>query len=363
MSPDVGEHVSKILQSGYIGEGGTVQQFEALLKEKLRTDATPISTNSCTSAIYLSLLALGIGPGDEVITTPMTCTATNSPIVLLGARPVWADVSTVTGNILTNIGHLITHRTKAIIAVDWTGRSCDYYSLREFKLPIIQDAAHGPLLSNYTNNSTTGDLVCLSFGAIKHLTCGDGGAIIVNSNSVGNVLSDWIKEELRLLRWYGLDRTSSSDFRCAQDIRYVGGKFHMNNINAAIGISNLQHLEDIVDGHKKNALWLHGHIDTNNSRLFLAPYDPFSNYWVFPIIVFGDRRDEFKEYLLKNGIEASQVHARNDKHTAFKFPAPNRYGLELFDSRQINIPCGPWVTQFNLDYMARIINEWNPTKK
>ena len=158
MSPSAASEVALTLASGYIGQGPKVEEFEAALKEVYGLDF--LTVNSCTSAIDLALHLCGVGPGDCVITTPMTCTATNNHIVLRGATPVWADVDPNTGmldpesvkrkyDIYRDNGEVIAlHRgapVKAIIAVDFGGRRCDYPMLRGFGIPVIEDAAHlGP---------------------------------------------------------------------------------------------------------------------------------------------------------------------------------------------------------------------------
>lgn len=344
MAEDVEEWVTPVLKSGYIGEGEEVKKFEKELQKEINWEDQPVAVNSCTSAIHVVLLALGIVPGDEIITTPMTCVATNSPIRMLGARPVWADIDPETGNISSrSIQKLITIRTKAIIAVDWTGRPVNYKELKDFGFPVIQDAAHGP----YIDRTNHGDFICLSFGPIKHLTSGDGGAIFFREK---RYFSDYLKT----LRWYGLNRESSQDFRCAQNIEIAGSKFHMNNINAAIGRANLPKLKWRVEQHQKNALFLHTNIV--NSSIILPPHHTKSNYWVFPLIT--ERRDEFIKYMESKKITASRVHARNDKHTAYNFHSGELWGTSEFDRTQVNIPCGWWLTQEDLLTITKAVNEW-----
>ena len=346
--PTLIQSLNKILQSGYIGEGEEVVKFEKDLRYVLECEPTPIAVNSCTSAIFLALLSLGVGPGDEVITTPLTCTATNVSIILLGARPVWADVEPDTGNIeAMSLGSRITPRTKAIIAVDWTGRPCNYDLLRAYGLPVIQDAAHGPRYDKWN----CGDVTCLSFGPIKHLTSGDGGAIIVNR------IKHFWPDTLRRLRWYGLDRTSSKNFRCEQNISQVGGKFHMNNINASIGRSNLPELKETIIAHQMNAFELHEGIQ--NPLVEVCSFSFVSNFWVFPIRLPSEgERDYFQKYMSDHGIEASRVHARNDKHTGMNYPGRPTPGLDEFDKRQINLPCGPWVTKNDLQHIISTVNSY-----
>jgi dTDP-4-amino-4,6-dideoxygalactose transaminase len=339
--------VNQVLQSGFVGQGLKVDEFEATFSEVAPFPI--VAMNSCTSAIQAVLMHLGVGPDDEVITSPLTCTATNAPILLLGARPIWADVSPSTGNIdPDDVARKITRRTKAIIAVNWTGRPCDYRRLKRLGVPVIEDTAHGPV----TGDRSTGDFVCYSFGPIKHFTTGDGGAVATGNASA--------RADLRLLRWYGLDRTSTQDFRCSQNITRPGMKLHMNDINAAIGLANLPLLRTTVEAHKRNAdyLW-HALWPSRRPYLTLPNHSFHSNYWVFPVLV-NRSRESLKSHLAERGIASSQVHARNDKHEAYAFPNGPLPGLDEYDSMHLNVPCGWWLTQEDLDTIVTAIGEWKP---
>lgn len=338
--------VTQVLQSGFIGQGVQVDEFERQMST--HTPYPILATNSCTMAIQMVLQYLGVGAGDEVITTPLTCIATNAPILTLGARPVWADVDPFTGNIdPDDVARKITARTKAIIAVNWTGRPADYTALKRHGIPVIEDAAHGPM----TLHLETGDFVCYSYGPIKHFTTGDGGAVMVADGEV--------RDELRLRRWYGLDRTSGKDFRCAQNIHWPGSKYHMNDINAAIGIGNLPNLEWNVRRHIRNAWRLYGLLAPLRAYFDLPPWSGTSNYWVFPLIARDNvTRERLKQYLNDRGVHASQVHARGDKHTAYHFPNGPLPGLDRYDSQQLNIPCGWWVEDNDIDHIVEVIKDF-----
>lgn len=354
--------VGKVLRSGFIGQGPEVEKFEDALWSVLPTNfARPVSTNSCTSAIHMVLTHLGIGPGDEVITTPMTCVATNAPILAVGAKIVWADVDVMTGLIDPHsVASKITDRTRAIIGVDWTGRRAPYKRLKQIasvgNIAVIQDAAHGPLFNDaYFEEYNRGDYVCFSFGPIKHLTSGVGGAVVPPSMPVGDAL--------RKLRWYGLDRTSSQDFRCAQDIVKPGMNWHMNDINAAIGMANLPNMLENISKHWGNAYEMHRRFKT-----VLSPkLDNESNYWVYPILLSSEEtRTNFKKHLEDLGIMASQVHARNDKHTGYipspilghAYPVSPLPGVDYFDTHQINIPCGWWLSASDVDRIVAAVNSF-----
>jgi dTDP-4-amino-4,6-dideoxygalactose transaminase len=233
----------------------------------------------------------------------------------------------------------VTSRTRAIIAVNWTGRSPDYVRLRlDSRAPVIEDAAHGPIIGD----RETGTYTCFSFGPIKHLTTGDGGAVMTDNASA--------RASMRLLRWYGLDRTSMKDFRCAQDIQRAGMKFHMNDISAAIGLANLPSIEETVLAHRRNAINLYRRLLPIFTDIELPPLDPESNYWVFPVLARDEEeRDRLKRHLEACGVSASRVHSRVDRHLAYNFPNGPLPGLDSYDSRQLNVPCGWWLTERDID--------------
>jgi dTDP-4-amino-4,6-dideoxygalactose transaminase len=352
MSPDVLLNLAEVVTPDghgrvYCGEGPKVAQFEREFSNLVGFDGV-LALNSCTSALELSLYMAGVRLGTDVITTPMTCTATNGAIVRLGGTPVWADVDPITGLIdPVDVRRKITKRTKAIMAVDWAGRSCDYKVLRNvartapwLDIPIIQDAAHN-LFVDPTNH---GDYVCWSFQAIKHLTTGDGGAL-------------WTKdrERARLLRWYGLDRTSSADFRCAQDITEVGFKMHMNDIAAAIGLANLPHAARLVERQRENAVWYSQALQ-GVPGVVCPPADPGASWWLYTVLV--DDRDAFIGQMTDAGVMSSPVHRRNDEHTAFYFPNGSLPGVDAFASREVAIPVGWWVSNQDREHDAAAVHSF-----
>jgi dTDP-4-amino-4,6-dideoxygalactose transaminase len=344
MSPDAPARVAAVLASGYIGQGEQVERFEAALQHLLDLSAPPLTTNSCTSAIDLALHLIGVGPGDEVITTPVTCTATNSPIVTRGAIPVWADVDPLTGLIdPKSVERNITSRTKAVIAVDWGGALCDYASLaaicEDEDVPIIQDAAHS------LTAGVGGDYVCWSFQAIKHLTTGDGGALWCPPEQM---------ERARLLRWYGLDRRSKADFRCEQNIAEAGYKYHMNDIAAAIGLANIELVNSTIAAHVLNAGYYDHHLE---GRMQRAPWDATSAWWLYTLLV--DDRQGFIAHMADHGVACSPVHARNDTHAAFHFPNGPLPGVDHFASRNVAIPVGWWLSNDDRRQVVEQVAAWN----
>lgn len=342
--------VAEVLQSGYIGQGPVVDEFEREFAQAVKSSIVPLTTNSCTSALDLALHLCGVGHGDAVVTTPQTCTATNGVIVNRGAAPVWADVDPITGLIdPQSVGKLVeAHRITAIMAVDWAGRSCDYTALKKFGLPVIQDAAHVGPSALWQEH---GDYVAWSFQAIKFLTTGDGGALLVPPGEY---------QRAKLLRWYGLDRESGQSFRCAQDIKEVGYKYHMNDIAAAIGLANLEPARIALRTQRSRAARYCREF-RGLDRVVVPDFDQRCSYWLFTILV--ENRDDFTEFMRERGIETSQVHARNDKHTAFRLVAPQSAGelpgLETFDGFQVSIPVGWWLSSDEEALIVGAVKEWS----
>jgi dTDP-4-amino-4,6-dideoxygalactose transaminase len=201
-------------------------------------------------------------------------------------------------------------------------------------------------------HAVTGDYVCYSFGPIKHMTCGDGGAVGTRDPEV--------RASLALLRWYGLDRTSQKDFRCEQNIQKAGMKFHMNDINATIGLTNLPMLRETVAAHRRNARSLSvGIRRLNASWIRIHDESPESNYWVYPVLTCNNVvRERLKKHLAQCGIGASQVHARNDHHAAYSFPNGPLPGLEMFDAQHLNLPCGWWVRDDDVIRILEALDEF-----
>lgn len=341
MSKEAPARVAEVLRSGYVGQGPNVEAFEAALQQLLGTPEPPLTVNSCTSAINLALHLCGVGPGDEVVTTPVTCTATNSPIVTRGARPVWADVDPHTGLIdPEDVAQRLTPRTKAIMAVDWGGALCDYGALKQHGLPVIQDAAHHLL-------PPAGDYTCYSFQAIKFLTCGDGGALVCPPAQV---------ERARLLRWYGLDRRGKADFRCEQNIGEVGYKYHMNDIAAAIGLANIGQVAGLIQLHQMNAIEYINR-QTEQPGVEHPLWDSRSAWWLYTLLV--EDRQGFIAYMADCGIAASPVHARNDTHRAFHYPNGPLPGVDHFAARNVAIPVGWWLTNDDRRRIIEAVQTWH----
>ncbi len=385
MSDKSGEAVTQVLNSGYIGEGPKVKEFEAALQNKLSNSKSGytdvITCNSATSAehlIYRYLLqprtltqyfewgstTINWEGFDvnrhNVLTTPLTCTATNFPIVLNGMRIKWVDIDPLTMNVdLDDIERKIDVNTRIITVVHWGGYPVDLNRLRTIvadakklyghDILVIEDCAHS-FGSTYDGTSLGfhGNIGTYSTQAIKHLTSVDGGFIT-------SPFSD-LTEKSKLLRWYGIDRnTPRTDFRCEQDIPEIGFKFHMNDVNATIGLTNLAEIDNVVNAHKLNGAFYNsklsriGGIDLTQEAL--PGYD--SAYWLYTMLV--GERSNFMRMMSEKGISVSRVHERNDKHSSlaqFKCDLPQ---LNVISDDMICIPVGWWVGSEQREYIVDCI--------
>lgn len=345
------------LHSGYITQGPKVEEFEGRLADFFGTPNV-VSLNSGTSALTLAMRVAGIGPGDEVITTAMTCTATNLPVLSLGASLVFADVDPITGNINTeSIEKLITKKTKAILFVDWGGMPADLDQIvsiaRAHDLKVIEDAAHA-FGAEYKGQKVgaISDFTCFSLQAIKHITTGDGGILTTKDPKDA--------ERAKVLRWFGIDRSKNGlDSRIDQDIEEWGYKFHMNDLQATIGIVQMDHVANVLAAHRKNAQYYDKHLDKYFVRQNEGG-DRVSAWWLYTLILPSKKeRDAFKQYMNDGGVMVNQVHKRNDEYTVFKpFARKGLDSLDYFADRMICIPVHWGLSIEELDQIAGMCNKF-----
>jgi len=203
------ERVSRILRSVFLTTGKEVEEFEQNFSEYIGQRYT-VGVTSCTAALHLSLIVLGIGSGDEVITTPMSFCATANAILQAGAQPVFVDVEEDTGNLNTElIESAITENTKAIIPVHLYGQMCDMKSIKEsakkYNLKIIEDAAHAIEASrDGIRVGQVSDTACFSFYPTKSITSGEGGAVSTDNREMA--------ENLKMLRFHGIDKAAADRY-------------------------------------------------------------------------------------------------------------------------------------------------------
>lgn len=349
MNPAVNEDLKLTLESGYVSQGLKVEEFEHELKNVF-SNPYVLTVNSGTSALTLALRLAGVGPGDEVISTPMTCSATNMAIMASGAQIVWADVSPYTGNIdPKSIAAEVTKKTKAIMTVDWGGLPCDYNEIRAAApgIKIIEDAAHA-IGSTYNSIkiANVADFTCFSFQAIKHLTTVDGGAVACLDQDA------YLRG--KKLRWFGIDRDSGGTMRHTQDIEEWGYKFHMNDVNATVGLANLRLLPRVLCRHKEIAKY-YAEALANTAACTVVEKDRTSSWWLYTILLPNKFAvEKFQSDMADKNIETGKVHQRNDMMSCFKDARLYKAtGVDSFYERMICIPINAHLTDLDVEYIAK----------
>jgi dTDP-4-amino-4,6-dideoxygalactose transaminase len=381
MSPKAGEEVTKVLNSGYIGQGPKVEEFENQLKDHFYHDYVA-TLNSGTSGLHLALHLLkkpaknvktfdgiasyesnwpGWEPGDEVLATPMTCTASNWPILANGLNIKWVDIDPTTLNMdLDDLSRKITPKTKVIMLVHWGGYPNDIDKIKKiqqeaylrfgFKPAIIEDGAHS-FGSEYKGKpiGTHGNLTMFSLQAIKHITSIDGGLLLSPYKE--------LHRRAKLLRWYGIDRDGDrKDFRCEADVEEWGYKFHMNDVCATVGIENLKYFNEIVEKHRSNAAYYDKELqNVPGVTLLKREKGHDSAFWIYSMLV--ENRDGFYKWMDECGISVSQVHERNDKHTCVRDYRTSLPALERTIGKVVSIPVGWWVTPEQREYIVDCIKK------
>jgi perosamine synthetase len=342
--------LEEVLYSGYIAQGELVENFERKFEEFIGSGYT-LSLNSGTAALHIALILAGVNEGDEVISTAMTAEPTNVAIKMVGAKVRWADIDYETGNISPKaIENAINEKTKAIIVVDYAGTPVDVKSIQKislkYNIPVIEDAAHA--LGATYNGKKTGNhfpFTVFSFQAIKHLTTIDGGALQIQDKE--------LYEKGKLIRWFGLDKKLS---RLDNDIQLQGFKYHMNNVNATIGLVQLEKIEELLQKYTTIGKYLDLKLKGVTGLETVIHYpNSESSYWLYTLKV--DRRHDFIKMMAANGFMASEIHKRNDLHTYLNDYFTEMPNLDRFYSRLVHIPCGWWVTLEDCDKMIDAIKK------
>lgn len=339
------ERVSQTLATRWIGQGPQVDLFESEFARHLGLDRPAIATGAGTDALHLSYVLAGLQPGDEVIVPVFTCTATNIPLLYHGIEIRFADIQRDTMNLdLDSVRSLITPKTKAIVCVHYGGLPCDMDELLELGdehgIMIIEDAAHA-VGATYKGRSigNISPYTMFSFQAIKHLTTGDGGMLLVPDEETA--------EKARRLRWFGIDRAAKQGGYWSNDIVDIGYKYQMTDIAAAIGLAGLDELSEVLAIRRRHfKAYAEQLRDIPDLQLIGTDCDDREHAaWLFTVAV--ERRQTLIEKLRAEGIETGRVHFRNDRYTIFKeFARPGDYpNMDYLDDRYLILPMHTKLTE------------------
>jgi perosamine synthetase len=344
--------LEQVLYSGYVAQGEQVELFERAFEQYIGHGHS-LSLNSGTAALHIALILAGVKEGDEVISTALTAEPTNVAIKMVGAKIRYADVDGATGNIdPVCIEAAINPNTKAILIVDYAGIPVNVPAIqaisKQYGIPVIHDAAHA--LGAMFNGVKTGGhfpYTIFSLQAIKHITTIDGGILQIASKEE--------YEKAKLIRWFGIDKTKT---RLENNIQFQGYKYHMNNVNATIGLVQIRDADNTVGSYVQNGKFLDQAL-ANIPGVELIRYYPGSepSYWLYTMLV--DRRDDFIKMMERNGFMASELHKRNDWHDYLNDFREQLPVLDTFYKRMVHIPCGWWLsTEDRARMVAAIQKGW-----
>ncbi len=299
--------VKEAFDYGYFGLAYKVNEFEEKLKEYIGNNQEVIAVNTGTSALHIALASIGIGEGDEVILPSFTFVATAQAISACGGKPIFCEVDKDTMLIdVKDAESKITDKTKAIIPVHYAGAPCDMDALLSLKekygVRIIEDAAHaiGTIYKDKKIGSF-GDITCFSFDSIKVMTCGEGGAVVTSDADVAEII--------RKKRLLGIDRKTmhTKDWKKRSwiyDVPFDGYRYHMSNINAAIGLAQIKKLDKFIKRRRELCnLYLKELEGVKGIELPIIDFSTVAPF-MFVIKVKNSKRDELKSYLMDHDIES-----------------------------------------------------------
>jgi len=344
------EEVVKVLKSGFIAQGPKVAEFEQKFADYVGVEHAAASSSG-TTALHLALLAAGVKPGDEVITTPFTFAATGNSVLYVGAKPVFVDIDRDTYNMdPEKIEEAVTENTKVVMPVHLYGQPADMGPIneiaKEHDLTVVEDAAqaHGATYKGKKTGSL-GDMGCFSFYPTKNMTTSEGGMVTTNNQEMA--------EMVRILRAHG------------ESERYthvtLGYNFRMTDIAAAIGVVQLKKLEKFNEQRISNANYLSEKIDGING--IKPPYvvpDVKHVFHQYTVRVENNKRNELKEFLNKNGV-GTGIHYPKPiyqqklyKELGFTAACPE---AEAASMEVLSLPVHPSLETEDLDRIVSVLED------
>jgi UDP-4-amino-4-deoxy-L-arabinose-oxoglutarate aminotransferase len=368
--PSLGEEeireVLDVIRSGWITSGPRVRRFEEEFSRYVGVRHA-VAVNSCTAALHVALLAHGMGPGDEVITSSMTWSATVNMIEVAGAKPVFADVDRETLQMTPEtVAIVVTERTRAILPVHFAGQACDLEGLAAVATPrdltIIQDAAHAVGTEFHGSRiGSDGVTACFSFHPIKNITTGEGGMITTGS--------DELAEKFRLLRFHGVNRDAWSRYGNVDSPRYEtvtpGWKYGLTDLQAALGIHQLAKLDGFIERRTRLAELYHAQLAGIDGVKPLGRAMGTSRHaWhLFVVTIepdrFGCDRDRFMQLMAQRGVGTGLHFTAVHLHSYYR----SRYGYGPGDlpntgwasDRVVSLPLFPGMNDADVSRVCEAI--------
>ncbi|MBQ6921202.1 MAG: DegT/DnrJ/EryC1/StrS family aminotransferase [Bacilli bacterium] len=355
------DEIKEALDYGYFGLAYKVNELEEQIAKYLGTERNVVCCANGTSALHLALESAGVGPGDEVIVPSFTFIATAQAVLMCGAKVVLCEINKDDFLIdIEDVKRKITKKTKAIIPVHYSGNVCDMDALLELKekygIRIIEDAAHA-FGSCYKGKKvgTFGDITCFSFDSIKVMTCGEGGAVVTNDSDVCE-----LAKQKRLL---GIDRKTMhvKDWKKRSwmyDVGTPGYRYHMSNINAAIGLAQIKKVDKFIEIRKHICeLYLEELIGTKNVSFEKADWSVASPF-MFPILVENGKRDGLRDYLKEFDVETGISYIPLHRFDLFKDDISKYPSTEDVFSKIVCLPIHPNLTDEDIRFVCAKIKDY-----
>jgi len=350
------EEIEKVFSSRWLGLGSFVFEFENKLKDYLGAKYV-LTVSTGTTALHVALDAFGIKDGDEVIVPSLTFCASVQVITALGARPVFSEINPVNLNIdISDVKSKITDKTKAIMPVHYCGQACDMDSLldigRRHNIRIIEDAAHA-FGSTYNGKKigSFGDATCFSFDPIKNLTCGEGGAVALSEDNIA--------ELIRTKRILGIDKDTWHRYRNERswfyEVTMQGYRYHMSNINAAIGLAQLKKVESFIQ-RKKEIVKKYNEAFMNIEDLKILSWNleetaPFTYIMRVP----NGAREDLIEYLKERGVGTGIHYIPNHLQPFFRPFATSLPITEQIGEEILTLPLYYEMTDQNINWVIQAV--------
>lgn len=348
------DEILSALRSGWIGTGPKVAQFESDFKYYIGAKYA-IAVSSCTAGLHLSVLAMGVRPGDEVIVPSMTFAATANAVVHTGAKPVLVDVHRDEMTIdVDDVKKKITGKTKAIIPVHFAGRACNIIEIAkiaaEYNVKIIHDAAHA-VETEYEGKKigTYPDIANFSFYVTKNITTAEGGMITTNNEMIAQKLKIYALHGMSKDAW----RRFSDDGYKHYEVIYPGYKYNMTDLQAAIGIQQLKKVDRFAVRRKE--IWKRYKKELANLPLLLPP-EPANNtkhaYHLFTIMVNTEKtkvtRDELISRLhrknIGTGVHYIALHLQPYYREMYGYKRGDFPNADFISERTLSIPFSAKLT-------------------
>jgi perosamine synthetase len=342
------KYVNECLDTGWISwKGDYINRFE---NEFARYIGVDYATGVCngTVALHLALLALGIGPGDEVIVPTLTYIASVNAISYTGATPIFVDSLVDTWQLdPDDVCRHITDKTRAILAVHLYGHPCDMTALRhiadQHRLFLVEDCAEaiGSLYQSH-HVGTFGDVATFSFYANKTLTTGEGGMVVTNDQTIFE----------RVVRFKGQGLAKYREYW--HDI--VGYNYRMTNLCGAIGLAQLEQVQSILDKKRKIAELYRQLLKDTEFTVHSEVGNVYHSYWMICILVAqGNRRNPIREHLAKSGIETRPVFYPVHTMPMYSQKYQRHKVAEDIGWRGINLPSYPDLSDTDINYICNTI--------